>query len=232
MSEDPQEPESTKQFPLGIAAALGGTILVAILVSVMLPSGDDVGSGAIVVIDEVEIAEAGELEEEIPAGEMGFDTSTDVAGELEEEEEEEILPLIEDLVAFAEKQAAFLEENKIAVGVVTTESGLQYRVLLESGKNQKPRAIDTVQVHYRGSLIDGTVFDTSYGEEPLEFALYEVIPGWTEGVGLMNIGDKYELTIPYDLGYGELGDGPDIPPFATLIFEVELLDIIAYSDGE
>ena len=122
---------------------------------------------------------------------------------------------------------AFLKDNAAREGVSVTDSGLQWEVL-EKGKDgsAKPKATDTVKVHYAGTLIDGTEFDSSYKRgEPIEFALNRVIPGWTEGVQLMPIGSKYRFVIPYDLAYGERGSPPAIPPKATLVFVVELLDI-------
>jgi FKBP-type peptidyl-prolyl cis-trans isomerase FkpA/FKBP-type peptidyl-prolyl cis-trans isomerase FklB len=119
---------------------------------------------------------------------------------------------------------AFLAANKTKEGVKTTESGLQYKVVTQ-GDGAMPAATDTVKVHYRGTLLDGTEFDSSYSRnEPITFALNRVIPGWTEGVQLMPVGSKYEFFIPSDLAYGEAGGGP-IPPNSTLKFEVELLDI-------
>lgn len=119
----------------------------------------------------------------------------------------------------------FLQENALRDGVKVTESGLQYEVLVQ-GKGKKPTAESTVKVHYEGTLIDGTVFDSSYQRgEPIEFPLSGVIKGWTEGLQLMPVGSKYKLYIPYELGYGERGAGQSIPPYATLIFTVELLDI-------
>ena len=119
----------------------------------------------------------------------------------------------------------FLEENKLRDGVKVTDSGLQYEVLVQ-GKGKKPTAEQTVKVHYEGTLIDGTVFDSSYQRgEPIEFPLNGVIRGWTEGLQLMPVGSKYKLYIPYELGYGERGAGQSIPPYSTLIFTVELLDI-------
>ncbi|MDR0569525.1 MAG: FKBP-type peptidyl-prolyl cis-trans isomerase [Spirochaetaceae bacterium] len=123
------------------------------------------------------------------------------------------------------KETAFFEENAKKPGIQTTESGLQYEVITQ-GTGDKPALSDTVTVHYRGTFIDGTVFDSSYDrEEPTEFPLYAVIPGWSEGVQLMNVGSKYRLFIPSDLAYGAQGGGSVIPPYSTLIFEVELLSI-------
>ncbi len=120
---------------------------------------------------------------------------------------------------------AFLAENKGKKNVVTTKSGLQY-IVLSKGKGQKPEATDQVKVHYKGTLIDGTEFDSSYKRgEPVTFPVNQVIPGWTEALQLMNVGSKYQLFIPSDLAYGERAASPQIGPNATLIFEVELLSI-------
>lgn len=120
----------------------------------------------------------------------------------------------------------FLAENKTKEGVKVTESGLQYMVLTPS-EGKKPTAESTVKVHYQGFLLDGTKFDSSVDRgEPIEFPLGQVIKGWTEGVQLMSVGAKYKFFVPQDLAYGEQGAGGVIPPFATLIFEVELIDIV------
>jgi len=120
---------------------------------------------------------------------------------------------------------AFLAENGKKEGITTTASGLQYKVLTE-GTGKKPKATDTVKVHYRGTLLDGTEFDSSYKrKEPIEFGLNQVIRGWTEGVQLMSEGSKYEFYIPSNLAYGPRGAGGDIGPDETLIFEVELLAV-------
>lgn len=118
----------------------------------------------------------------------------------------------------------FLAENKVKEGVNTTASGLQYKVLTMVD-GAKPAATDTVKVHYRGTLLDGTEFDSSYARnEPISFALNRVIAGWTEGLQLMPIGSKFEFYIAPELAYGAGGGGP-IPPNSTLVFVVELLDI-------
>ena len=120
---------------------------------------------------------------------------------------------------------AFLEENAKKEGVVTTESGLQYEILT-SGTGASPAETDQVSVHYHGTLIDGTVFDSSVDRgQPATFPVNGVIPGWVEALQLMNVGSKYKLYIPSDLAYGERGAGGSIGPNATLIFEVELLSI-------
>ena len=123
-----------------------------------------------------------------------------------------------------EKGEKFMQEMSNNKSVYTTKSGLKYRQVSE-GNGKKPKATDRVKVHYTGSLIDGTKFDSSYDRgEPITFKLNEVIPGWTEGLQLMDEGSKYILFIPYNLGYGEQQMGT-IPPGSTLVFEVELLEI-------
>lgn len=120
----------------------------------------------------------------------------------------------------------FLENNGKKEGIVTTKSGLQYEVLTE-GTGKSPKATDTVRCHYEGQLLDGTVFDSSYKRgEPADFGLNQVIPGWTEGVQLMKEGAKYRFYIPYLLAYGERGAGASIPPYSTLIFDVELIKVL------
>jgi len=121
---------------------------------------------------------------------------------------------------------AFLSANRNKPGVMTTASGLQYEVIVQ-GSGEKPEATDVVRVHYEGTLIDGTVFDSSLSRgEPIEFPLDRVIRGWTEGVQLMNVGSTYRFVIPSDLAYGPGGAGGAIPPNATLIFSVELIAIV------
>lgn len=131
------------------------------------------------------------------------------------------------------KEQQFLEENGKKPGVITTDSGLQYEVLTE-GTGEKPTTNDMVRVNYEGTLIDGTVFDSTYTQgEPAEFPLYGVIPGWTEGLQLMSEGSSYRFYIPSKLAYGEKGAGGSvIPPYSALIFKVELLSIIKDSGEE
>ncbi len=119
----------------------------------------------------------------------------------------------------------FLEENAKKEGVKVTESGLQYQVIKE-GEGAKPKATDTVKVHYKGTLVNGKEFDSSYKRgEPISFPLNGVIKGWTEGLQLMPVGSTYRFFIPSDLGYGDRGAGADIPGGAALIFDVELIEI-------
>ena len=120
----------------------------------------------------------------------------------------------------------YLAENAKKEGVVTLPSGLQYQIL-KKGNGKKPTAKDTVMCHYEGFLIDGTVFDSSVQRgEPATFPLQQVIAGWTEGLQLMEEGAKYRFFIPYRLAYGEGGAGASIPPFAALIFDVELIQVV------
>lgn len=135
-------------------------------------------------------------------------------------QEEQAAQLEENLAA----ENAFFEEKQNEDGVEFTESGLAYKVLT-AGDGPQPTASDTVRVHYKGTLLDGTVFDSSYDRgQPATFGVGQVIPGWTEALQLMKVGSKYELYIPHDLAYGVQGR-PSIPPGATLVFEVELLGI-------
>jgi len=137
-------------------------------------------------------------------------------------EQEKMMAGKDDNIAAGKK---FLTENALNKSVYTTKSGLQYRII-KKGTGRKPKAGDRVKVHYTGTLIDGTKFDSSVDRgEPIEFGLGEVIPGWTEGLQLMEEGSKYMLYIPYNLGYGEQPVG-SIPPGSTLIFEVELLEVL------
>ncbi len=148
---------------------------------------------------------------------------------------QQYIPQIKELTEAQEKadgEAAktaggiFLEENKKRPGVTTTASGLQYEVLTKGAGTTSPAATDMVKVHYHGTTIDGNVFDSSVERgEPIVFGLDQVIPGWTEGVQLMHVGDKFKFFIPADLAYGDRSPTPAIKPNSVLIFEVELLEI-------
>jgi FKBP-type peptidyl-prolyl cis-trans isomerase len=155
----------------------------------------------------------------------------------EEEQRQIIQKFIQEIqVKQTEKQAKanegkkkegldFLEANKKAEGIQVTESGLQYRIV-KKGNGKFPKKSDTVKVNYEGKLTDNTIFDSSFKRgQPVEFPLGNVIPGWTEGMQLIDVGGEIELFIPYNLGYGEAGTGGMIPPFSTLIFKVQLLEI-------
>ena len=141
---------------------------------------------------------------------------------------EEVLSKQRQEAGKAHKEAGekYLAENGKKEGVITLPSGLQYQVLKE-GNGKKPSAKDSVKCHYEGFLIDGTVFDSSVQRgEPAVFGLQQVIAGWTEGLQLMQEGAKYRFFIPYRLGYGAGGAGASIPPFAALIFDVELIQVV------
>ena len=125
-----------------------------------------------------------------------------------------------------ESGIAFLEENKKREGVVTLPSGLQYEII-NAGLGKKPTAADRVQCHYEGTLIDGTVFDSSIKRgQPAVFGVSQVIAGWVEAVQLMGVGSKWRLYIPYDLAFGANGAGEMIPPYSALIFDVELIKVL------
>ena len=132
----------------------------------------------------------------------------------------------EQTAALKAEGEAFLAQNAKNEGVVTLPSGLQYKVL-KSGNGATPKASDSVECHYEGRLISGTVFDSSYQRgETATFGVTQVIAGWVEALQLMKEGDKWQLYIPYNLAYGERGAGAQIPPFATLIFDVELVKVV------
>ena len=165
---------------------------------------------------------------------LSFQLGTSVAQYLMQYGEKELnyeefkagIELVLNMSAKAKEEGEkFLAENAKRAEVKTTPSGLQYEVI-EATLGQKPTATDKVRVHYEGTLIDGTVFDSSYKRgESITFGLNQVIKGWTEGLQLMSVGSKYKLYIPYDLAYGAQGAGGSIPPYAALIFTVELLGI-------
>ncbi len=168
----------------------------------------------------------------------GFQDALAGESKLDEEKIREVLTALDASVRTKQQEAAtaaaeknkaegekFLAENAQKEGVTVTESGLQYEVLT-AGEGEKPAETDTVKVHYKGTLLDGSEFDSSYSRnEPTSFPLNRVIPGWTEGLQLMPVGAKYKFTIPSELAYGERDLGK-IPANSTLVFEVELLEIV------
>jgi FKBP-type peptidyl-prolyl cis-trans isomerase len=168
----------------------------------------------------------------------GMKDQKDSTGAMELQEAEayiqEVMMKKQEAKASVDKEAGvkFLAENKTKPGVMSTASGLQYQVMTE-GTGKKPMATDQVTVHYHGTTIDGTVFDSSVDRgEPASFGLNQVIPGWTEGVQLMNVGSKYKFFIPQELAYGEQSPSPVIKPFSTLVFEVELISIDSAGTGK
>jgi FKBP-type peptidyl-prolyl cis-trans isomerase FkpA len=172
----------------------------------------------------------------------GFEDALAGNAKIDEEKIREVLTALDESVRTKQEEKAkvesekskvegekYLTENAKKEGVMVTESGLQYEVMSE-GEGAKPVATDVVKVHYKGTLLDGTEFDSSYSRnEPTTFPLNRVIPGWTEGLQLMTVGSKYKFTIPSDLAYGDRDLGK-IPANSTLIFEVELLGIARTND--
>jgi FKBP-type peptidyl-prolyl cis-trans isomerase len=191
--------------------------------------GVDLGKSLTPVKDQVDIAalKAG-LDDQFSRGESKMDDAareaikTTVAKAMQEKQMQE---RTEKAAKAKEEGAKFLAENGKREGVKTTASGLQYEVLSDA-QGEKPKASDKVTVHYKGTLINGEEFDSSYSRnQPVTFPLANVIPGWTEGLQLMPVGSKYKFYIPSELGYGERGAGVKIGPNATLVFEVELIAI-------
>ncbi len=168
-------------------------------------------------------------------GKEGRMTQDEIAAEMQSYQEKMMAEQQETQAALAEANAAaaaaYLEENKAREGVVVTESGLQYEVI-EAGDGPTPSAEDTVEVHYRGTLVDGTEFDSSYSRgQTVTFGVGQVIPGWTEALQLMPVGSKWKLSIPPELGYGAGGAGQMIGPNAALVFDVELISIPSQAEA-
>lgn len=183
----------------------------------------DVDAYALGMRDAFEGAEARLTDEEINAEMMAFQEKVEAEREAAQAQVSE---------GNAEAGAAFLAENAQREGIIVTESGLQYEVVT-AGEGASPGRDDEVEVHYRGTLIDGTVFDSSYDRgQTVTFGVSQVIPGWTEALQLMKEGAKYKLYIPSDLAYGPGGAGQVIGPNSTLIFEVELIKVLADDAAE
>jgi len=183
----------------------------------------DVDAYALGMRDAFDGAEARLTDEEINAEMMAFQEKVEAEREAAQAQVSE---------GNAEAGAAFLAENAQREGIIVTESGLQYEVVT-AGEGASPGRDDEVEVHYRGTLIDGTVFDSSYDRgQTVTFGVSQVIPGWTEALQLMKEGAKYNLYIPSDLAYGPGGAGQVIGPNATLIFEVELIKVLSDEAAE
>ncbi|PIP77967.1 MAG: peptidylprolyl isomerase [Ignavibacteria bacterium CG_4_8_14_3_um_filter_37_9] len=192
--------------------------LIQLNLDVLIASLKDAANGKPILTEEKTMQCLTELNQKMQARQSAAQKAT------EEKKQAEMAPVIEKNKKEGE---AFLEENKKKEGVLTTASGLQYKILSKGTGEVSPKATDQVKVHYKGTLLDGKPFDSSYDRnEPATFPLSQVIKGWTEGLQLMHVGDKFQFFIPYDLGYGEMGRGETIPPATVLTFEVELLDIV------
>ncbi|MFV2031610.1 MAG: FKBP-type peptidyl-prolyl cis-trans isomerase [Gammaproteobacteria bacterium] len=208
-------------------------LLIAFTVSAQTPLNTDqekfsyglgmmIGERVLKQYDEVDYQI---LLEGMKAQHQGKETSMDIseAGQIisqfqQKQDEEKYASVLQE-------GEAYLKSNATQDGVTITASGLQYSAITATD-GPKPAASDSVTVHYRGTLLDGTEFDSSYARgEPATFALNQVIPGWTEGVQLMGVGSKFKFVIPFQLAYGERGAGNSIGPYETLIFEIELLKI-------
>jgi len=215
-----------------VAGALAATLALPVLAQdTALESDEDkVSYGLGMMIGERVLKQYGEVDYDLlmqgmkaqQAGEETLISMEEAQGALQAQQEA--------AAAEASAEAAmvgqeFLDENAARDGIEVTDSGLQYEVI-EEGDGPKPSLDDTVSVHYVGTLIDGTEFDSSIARgEPASFPLKGVIPGWTEGLQLMNVGSKYRFVIPSELAYGDRGAGQSIGPGETLVFEVELLEI-------
>lgn len=221
-------------------AAAAGAVQVAGLetekeqVSYMI--GRDIARSLEEVKDDIDLATLQEALEAGLAGEEPLMTEEQIATVRESFAQKVQADRLAEVLATARKNKAegeaFLAGNAGKPGVEVTDSGLQYQVLRE-GDGPRPSPDDTVRVHYQGSLLDGTTFDSSYErQQPVVFALPQVVPGWQEGIALMPVGSKYRFWIPSELGYGEKGTpGGPIGPNAVLVFEVELLDIVEPAAG-
>lgn len=192
--------------------------LVQLNLDVLIASLKDAANGKPILTEEKTMQCLTALNQKMQERQAAMQKATD------EKKQAEIAPVIEKNKKEGE---TFLEENKKKEGVLTTASGLQYKILSKGTGDVFPKATDKVRVHYKGTLLDGKVFDSSYDrKEPATFPLNQVIKGWTEGLQLMHVGDKFQFFIPYELAYGEMGRGESIPPATVLTFEVELLDIV------
>lgn len=201
---------STQRLSYGIAYGLGSRMLID-----SVPMDMDAFSAG--MRDALEGAEPRLTQEEIASEMQAYQEQA-----MAKQQAEQAVAGEANLAA----SAAFLAENAAREGVVVTGSGLQYEVLT-AGEGATPTADDVVEVHYRGTLIDGTEFDSSYSRnQPATFGVTQVIPGWVEALQMMPVGSKWKLVIPADLAYGAGGAGATIGPNATLMFEVELLSIV------
>ena len=219
----------------GAAGKIPGLATEKQQVSYMI--GMDIGKSLAPMKDEIDTATVKRAIDDMINGkeplltqEQGMAVMQAFAQKMQAKQQEDMAKQQAEMVAKGKKnleaEAAFLAGNSKKPGVVTTASGLQYQVIT-AGTGPKPKATDRVSVHYAGTLLDGTEFDSSYKRgEPAQFVLGSVVPGWSEALQLMPKGSKYKLWIPSKLGYGEAGTpGGPIPPNSTLVFEIELLDI-------